>query len=92
MDHVRTATGTPTNLMLELVRLRLNRLGDPSRYAQAIREHLAAKDGELPQQGLIRDPRGVYVLSVERDRRRDALADDRDCCRQACSAVSLGAR
>lgn len=53
-----------TNLMLELVRLRLNRLDDPDRYAQAIREHLDANDGQLPTQGQIRDPRGVYSLRV----------------------------
>lgn len=47
-----------TNRMLELVRLRLNKLDDPPEYARSIRHHLENTGGQLPAQGTIRDPHG----------------------------------
>ena len=43
--------------LIQQASLRLNRLDDPDRYAQAIRTHLDANNGQLPTQGQIRDPR-----------------------------------
>lgn len=51
-----------TNRMLELVRLRLNRVDHTSAYAAAIRAHLDANGGRLGRQGAIRDTRGQYSL------------------------------
>lgn len=51
-----------TNRMLELVRLRLNKVDDPNAYAAAIRAYLDANSGRLPRQGYIRDKRGHYSL------------------------------
>ena len=51
-----------TTRMLELVRLRLNRNDDPTAYATAIREHLAANGGRLGGQLVIRDRRGQPSL------------------------------
>jgi len=51
-----------TTRMLELVRLRLNRVDDPTAHAAAIRAHLDANDGKLSRQGSIRDTRGQYGL------------------------------
>lgn len=47
--------------MLELVRLRLSKDDDPRHYANAIRTWLA-DNRHLPDQGVIRDTRGVYSL------------------------------
>jgi len=47
-----------TNRMLELVRLRLNKVDDPLEYARSIRQHLDNTAGRLPAQGTIRDPSG----------------------------------
>lgn len=49
---------TRTNRMLELVRLRINRVDDPLGYARSIRQHLDDTGGKLTAQGTIRDPRG----------------------------------
>jgi hypothetical protein len=47
-----------TNRMLELVRLRLNKLDDPVAYARHIRQHLENSNSQLPAQGPVRDPHG----------------------------------
>lgn len=47
-----------TNQMLELVRLRLNKLDDPVPYARHSRSYLDTTGGFLPAQGAIRDPIG----------------------------------
>lgn len=51
-----------TNRMLELVRLRLNKLDDPVTYARHIRQYLDATGGRLPTQGTIRDRIGAPSL------------------------------
>jgi hypothetical protein len=53
-----------TNLMLELVRLNANHNDEASRYAAAIRMHLDLHDGQLEQQGTIRDRRGQNSLRI----------------------------
>ena len=47
-----------TTRMLQLVRSRLNRTDDPTRYAASIRAHLNANGGRLSRQGAINDRRG----------------------------------
>ena len=51
-----------TNLMLELVRLSLNKCDDSIAYGTSIRSFLATTKGKLPRQGVIRDKADRHSL------------------------------
>lgn len=52
------------NLLLELIRIHLNRQDDPRVYATRIRDHLAANDGQPALSRAIYDTRGADTLRV----------------------------